>query len=122
MKCFNHHEIDAIGICRHCQKGVCANCLIIVGTSLSCKGSCEQEVASYNEMMERSKKVYNNLGKQWGPSAIISGGCGVVFLSIALIAPHNNLTWVLVIIGSIFCASFVSSIFQARRMGSKKKF
>lgn len=27
MKCFNHHDRDAFGICRVCGKGLCLECL-----------------------------------------------------------------------------------------------
>ena len=27
MKCYNHHERDAFGICRVCGKGLCLECL-----------------------------------------------------------------------------------------------
>ena len=33
MKCFNHHEHDAVGVCKYCMKGVCEQCATEVGGS-----------------------------------------------------------------------------------------
>lgn len=27
MKCYNHHDRDAFGICVHCGKGLCLECM-----------------------------------------------------------------------------------------------
>ena len=39
MKCFNHRDIDAIGICINCGRAVCEKCYSIKGSKIYCK-SC----------------------------------------------------------------------------------
>jgi hypothetical protein len=45
MKCFVHRSNDAIGTCRACSKGLCAECAVDHGHALSCHGQCESEVS-----------------------------------------------------------------------------
>jgi hypothetical protein len=28
MKCFNHSTVDAVGVCKHCNKGLCRECAV----------------------------------------------------------------------------------------------
>ena len=58
MKCFNHSEIDAVGVCKSCGRALCHDCIAEVGLSCSCKERCEAVVASLNDVTERNKTVY----------------------------------------------------------------
>ena len=62
MQCFNHNSSPAAGVCKACQKGLCAECAVDVGMGIACKDSCEAHVAEFNEMNERSLKIYG-IGK-----------------------------------------------------------
>ena len=84
MNCFNHASSAAVGICKACQKGLCAECAVDVGMGLACKESCETHVTEFNEMNQRSLKIYG-IGKYksrlpssgvmlWGALAVISWG------------------------------------------------
>ena len=44
MKCYHHHQADAVGICRFCARGLCPECAVEVEGALACSGSCEQQV------------------------------------------------------------------------------
>lgn len=54
MKCFGHPEIDAIGICRACGKGLCSKCFIDTGTGLACQGSCQKAVSLQSAQLSKS--------------------------------------------------------------------
>ncbi|MDZ4328378.1 MAG: hypothetical protein U1A73_25675 [Pseudomonas sp.] len=119
MKCFVHNDKDALGVCKHCQKGICADCLTLVGGSMSCKGDCEVEVAAGNYMMERGKKVYRNLGNQWGPSVFLNGIGGAFFVGFGIYNYGRPSTWLLIGLGStMLVAAFMSAV-QGRRIGDK---
>jgi hypothetical protein len=62
MHCFNHSSTPAVGVCKACQKGLCAECAVDVGGGIACKDSCETYVAELNEMNERNLKIYG-IGK-----------------------------------------------------------
>ena len=51
MKCFNHAAADAVGVFKHCNKGLCRECAVEVAGSLSCRGACEAQVALVNRLM-----------------------------------------------------------------------
>ena len=46
MKCYVHHESDAVGVCKFCLRGVCPACATEVGKVTACKDRCEQEVSA----------------------------------------------------------------------------
>ena len=54
MKCFYHNDIDAIGLCKTCNKGLCPECAVDVGNGLACVDSCEKAVLSYNKMIDKN--------------------------------------------------------------------
>ncbi|MAC83795.1 MAG: hypothetical protein CL624_06645 [Arcobacter sp.] len=54
MKCYNHQNIDAVGICKSCSKGICKSCSVVVGKSLACESSCEEHVAAVDTMVSKS--------------------------------------------------------------------
>jgi hypothetical protein len=37
MKCSNHQEVDAIGVCSSCGKGLCPQCKLELGGKLYCQ-------------------------------------------------------------------------------------
>lgn len=37
MKCYNHAEVEAIGSCSNCGRGICNDCTIEVGDKLKCR-------------------------------------------------------------------------------------
>ena len=62
MKCFNHNDRDAFGICRACGKGLCLECLENSELGLICKNDtrCRHftELNSYAyKIMQQQKKV-----------------------------------------------------------------
>lgn len=54
MKCFQHASSDAVGICRNCQRGLCPDCVALVGVSVACKGRCETAVERVSAMVDRA--------------------------------------------------------------------
>ena len=42
MKCFNHHQTEAVGICIECNKGSCPECAADTASGIYCKGNCEE--------------------------------------------------------------------------------
>jgi len=122
MKCFNHLNEQAVGVCKHCQKGICENCCTLVDGSVSCRGACESEVESINYIMNKSKGVYKNLDKQWGPATVINGLGGILFFCFGLftLKSGNMFSYFLLALGLIMFAGGVLSVVQAKRMKDQK--
>jgi hypothetical protein len=53
VRCFHHPDAEAIGICKNCQKGLCANSAVDVGDGLACRG-CEDRVRSLSAVLGRA--------------------------------------------------------------------
>ena len=59
MKCYTHSQLDAIGMCKSCCKGLCLECSQDVGNGLACKNTCLEEVEAVNEIIARNKQLYS---------------------------------------------------------------
>lgn len=46
MKCYNHHDRDAFGICKSCGKGLCLECLKEENGTILCKDNPKCSVIS----------------------------------------------------------------------------
>lgn len=56
MQCFTHHEKPAVGLCKCCGKGLCADCAVDLGEGLACS-SHKDNVAEMIELVNNSKKI-----------------------------------------------------------------
>ena len=46
MKCYNHHDRDAFGVCKTCGKGLCLECLKEENGVILCKkGKCASKLS-----------------------------------------------------------------------------
>jgi hypothetical protein len=48
VKCFNHEDRDALGICKICQKGGCRECINDTDSGIACKDTCEKILKNFN--------------------------------------------------------------------------
>ena len=59
MKCFNHNDEEAVGICKNCCKAVCKQCLVPNEYDyIVCSTKCLEEVLVYQNMMDKAKMAY----------------------------------------------------------------
>jgi hypothetical protein len=65
MRCFYHHDKEAVALCRGCGRGVCAECGVDVGRGLACRGRCEdfarEFIASLEHGIEARKKTFGQV-------------------------------------------------------------
>jgi len=84
MRCFTHQDKEAVGICKACNKGICAECAADLGHSLACNSSCIEQAHLLNSAMERSfvvlksSKRYANIA----PAFCAVMGSGFVYYGI----------------------------------------
>jgi hypothetical protein len=64
MKCFNHKEKEAIGVCKYCHKGLCQDCAKDLIGGLACVDRCEDTVLlmikDQNHYYKRKKNLIKN--------------------------------------------------------------
>ncbi|MGV7222033.1 MAG: hypothetical protein ACQ9MH_10940 [Nitrospinales bacterium] len=83
MKCFNHNEIDALGSCKSCHKGLCIECLFDTGNGLACKDSCSAQVDALHELNKCEKIAYKvGTKRSFFPFTVLSNYfCSISILS-----------------------------------------
>ncbi|HUB02824.1 MAG TPA: hypothetical protein VL983_09060 [Terriglobales bacterium] len=113
MKCFSHPEMDAVGSCKHCFKGVCARCAKDSGVGVVCSQACEDEVRSVRAMMERGRKMYPLAAKTQLRSAIWLVALAAVFIAWGLISEHGAF---MIVIGAVMLLGAGFAGFNSRRM------
>lgn len=63
MHCYNHADLEAVGTCKACSKGLCKECAVDLGFGLSCRGSHEQRVADIEDLVSRNASVQRAAGR-----------------------------------------------------------
>lgn len=84
MNCFIHNSAPAIGICKHCQKGLCSQCATDTGAGLACIGSCVDVVNSINSLVDRNMQISSKQKSGGYLGSAFLGGLGAVFLLFGL--------------------------------------
>ena len=87
MNCYYHPDRPAVGICKHCQRGLCAEDAALVPSttlrpgddSLACKGRHETEVRETNQWMARNILQSKRIGSVYHRNAIFYFLVGVAF-------------------------------------------
>jgi len=57
VHCYTHPAADAIGICRACSRGLCAQCVVDLGHSISCQGQCEKKAEILHSMIAQHEVI-----------------------------------------------------------------
>ena len=101
MHCFNHQEQAAIGMCKHCCKGLSAACATDLGYGLACREKHEDQVTAVHSMVTKAARVQsvNRSNKYLSPALFIA--LGSVFIGFGLIN-GGAATSLTVILGAVF--------------------
>lgn len=62
MKCYYHHQTEAVGTCKKCNKGICPDCAADSEIGLTCKGKCEKTRQSIIQRKWRRALLFALLG------------------------------------------------------------
>jgi hypothetical protein len=79
MNCFYHPEKPAIGLCKYCQRGLCAGCAAIVDDVLACTHRHEDEVRQLGQLTARNFFQSKRISSSYMRNAIFYGLVGVLF-------------------------------------------
>ncbi len=79
MNCFYHSTVSAIGLCKYCQRGLCADCAAVVDDVLACKHRHEDEVHQLEQLTARNLFQSKRVGSAYTRNAIFYGLVGVLF-------------------------------------------
>ena len=114
MKCYYHHQADAVALCKSCNRAVCPECAADVPPGTACKGRCESDVADLNTIIERSKTAYTKTGQAYRRSGVFTLIIGLLFVALGLLpllVNENGGALFMAPIGAVF---LLSSFFSFR--------
>jgi hypothetical protein len=107
MNCFNHPGKPAIGFCKSCCKGLCADCAATLSNGLACRNACEDRVTLINQIIDDNQKVITAANVQVRSSGrfiLLLGAAFCLFGFLPLLISGNTGTLFLGIIGIFFAA------------------
>jgi hypothetical protein len=91
MNCFQHTQKPAVGHCTYCGRGLCQECTTVVDGKLSCRGSCQQEIARERLIMRGSETalsqrsvIYETSAKVQHRSFALGVTLGVLMIAIGV--------------------------------------
>lgn len=120
MNCFYHPDRPAIGLCKHCQRGLCPDCAVLVDDSLACKDRHEKEVHALNQMAERNLLASARTGANYRRSAWFYLLTGLVFAGFGI----YQIRWLglqgifLSLIGAFLLYAAVANFVESRKFRS----
>ncbi len=79
MNCYYHPERNAVGLCRHCQRGLCEECATEVDEVLACQGRHEEQVRLLEQLTARSLLQSRRAGSAYSRNAVFYGLVGLLF-------------------------------------------
>ena len=85
MVCYYHPDRPAVGICKHCQRGLCRDCAAIVNNSLACANRHEEQVRGLLLMEERGILQARRVASGYMRNAIFYALVGALFTGFGLL-------------------------------------
>ncbi len=84
MNCFYHAERPAVGICKHCGRGLCTECAALVDDTLACKDRHETQVRGLYLVEQRAILQAQRVRSGYVRNAWFYGLVGVLFAGYGL--------------------------------------
>jgi hypothetical protein len=118
MNCFQHHERTAVGLCKHCARGLCSECATDEGYGLACKGRCEAEVKNVSQLLEKSKSAYRRNSAVYLRASALYGLMGLFLLVFPYLLKTQirELFYLFEGMGILFLLGAILQLVNARRM------
>jgi len=105
MKCFYHHDRDAVGTCKSCQRGLCPECAVELEKGLACRSHCEEEAKQLIRYIDNSIALMPTVSRRIKAarrtgvySALFYIICGALFCRMSI---HRHID-LLTALGAVF--------------------
>jgi len=118
MRCYNHPENNAIGICKNCNKGLCKDCLTELENGIACTATCIDEVKQINYLINLNKNSYNVTSGSYLRNAYMYGALGIAFIVFGSVM--DSVSVFLFIMGTIFIVGAWFSYISANKYKKTK--
>ena len=84
MNCYYHPNQPAVGLCKHCQRGLCLDCAADVDGSLACKDRHEEQVRALDTLTTRNLLQAERVGSVYRRNAVFYSLVGLLFSGFGL--------------------------------------
>jgi len=121
MNCFYHPERPAVGICKHCQRGLCTDCAALVDDTLACDNRHESQVHALNQMTERNVLAAARTGANYRRNAWFYVLTGLLFSGFG----YYSVRWqglqgyFLLAIGLFLLYAGIANYLESRKFGNE---
>ena len=85
MVCYFHPDRTAVGLCKHCQRGLCNECVAVAGDVLACRNRHEDQVKQAERAAIRANLQAERVGAGYVRSAIFYGMAGAAFAILGIV-------------------------------------
>jgi hypothetical protein len=117
MNCYYHPSRPALGVCKYCGRGLCAECLAEAGDCLACKGRHEEQVLAAEGLAARNLLQARRVGLNYRRNAVFYFLSGALFTGFGL----YQLRWAgtqalfLLLIGLFLLYAAVANYLESRK-------
>ena len=84
MVCYYHPDKPVVGICKHCQRGLCSDCAALVDDVLACKNHHEEQVHALEEMTEQNILKSKRTRSDYLRNTVFYGTVGLLFTAFGI--------------------------------------
>ena len=123
MNCYYHPNQPAVGLCKHCQRGLCIECAVDVDGSLACKERHEEQVHALEALTARNLLQAGRLGSVYRRNAIFYSLVGILFAGFGLYQlPFAGLQAIfLLLIGFFLLYAAAANFLESRKYKQNKR-
>ena len=91
MRCYEHRDEDAIGVCKSCGKAACPDCSEDTGQGVGCSPDCAAEIQDSFRLRERLRQSYGIGYPQPVPASVFMYGLfGLILLLVAIYLSYSR--------------------------------
>ena len=118
MRCFNHPDVEAVGICKHCSRGICTECVKDSGHGIACSLPCISEIRSLYAAISRNKKVYSVAAKAGIRTAIWFFLLGGIFVAFGVLTEIRDSPFMMYLfgMGALMLVAGAFALVNSRKM------
>lgn len=118
MNCYYHPDRVSVGLCRHCQRGLCQECAALVEDVVACRGRHEEQVRSLEQLTARSLLQSRRAGSAYSRNAVFYGLVAVLFAAFGAMQLRflGMQALFFMLIGAFLLYAAIANYLEARRL------
>jgi hypothetical protein len=112
MKCFNHQGVDAVAICKNCNKALCHDCAADVGTVLPALVRAKRKSKRSTNSSGRNRTAAQRTGYAYHRNAIVCSLLALIFAYLSVEAYQSGRSPYLVVTAGSAVIFFMAAFFN----------